>query len=159
MSTPVGATAPNLLPRSVPGVTDPLMRPAGEPAARVRAGEVSALELTDLALSRIGALDPHLGAFVEVDDVGARAAAGGIAAGDPRPLAGVPFAVKANRAVTGLRLTCGSSLMRDVRAAHDHNVVRRLRAAGAVVVGTTAMPEWGILPVTERARNPWDPTR
>ena len=49
--------------------------------------------------------------------------------------------------------------MRDVRATHDHNVVRRLRAAGAIVVGTTAMPEWGILPVTERTRNPWDPTR
>jgi amidase len=67
--------------------------------------------------------------------------------------------VKSNRAVAGLRMTCGAALMRDVRPSHDHSVVRRLRAAGAVVVGTTAMPEYGIAPVTERTRNPWDPTR
>ena len=131
---------------------DLLTRPATELAGLVGAGDVTSLELVELSLARIEALDPHLGAFVEVDDAGARAAAAEVTAGDPRPLAGVPVAVKANRAVTGLRLTCGSSLMRDVRATHDHNVVRRLRAAGAIVVGTTAMPEWGILPVTEARR-------
>ena len=54
--------------------------------------------------------------------------------------------------------------MGDLRPRHDHNVTRRLRAAGFVVVGTTTLPEWGILPVTEGrrfgpTRNPWDPTR
>jgi amidase len=138
---------------------DLLTRPATELAGLVGAGQVTSLELVELALARIEALDSHFGVFVEVDDAGARAAAAEVAAGDARPLAGVPVAVKANRAVTGLRLTCGSKLMRDVRPTHDHNVVRRLRAAGAIVVGTTAMPEWGILPVTEPTRNPWDPTR
>jgi len=138
---------------------DLLTLPATELAALVGAGQVTSLELVELALARIAALDAGLGAFVEVDDAGARAMAAEVTAGDARPLAGVPVAVKANRAVTGLRLTCGSSLMRDVRAGHDHNAVRRLRGAGAIVVGTTAMPEWGILPVTEGTRNPWDPTR
>ena len=142
-----------------------LRRPATELAALVRAGEVRAAELTELALERIEALDPALGAFVDVDADGAlAAAAAAIAPGDRRPLAGVPVAVKGNRAVTGLRLTSGASLPGDARAAHDHNVVRRLRAAGAVVVGTTTMPEYGILPVTEGrrfgpTRNPWDTTR
>jgi amidase len=138
---------------------DPLMRPARELAEAVRDGHLSALELTERALARIAERDPHLGAFVDVDPDGARAAAVAIGAGDPRPLAGVPVAVKGNRAVAGLRLTCGAALMRDVRARHDHNVVRRLRAAGAVVVGTSAMPEYGIAPVTEGTRNPWDPAR
>jgi amidase len=140
-----------------------LFRPVTELAGLVRSGELSATELVDAALERIAALDPALGAFIEVDADGARAAAAQIAPGDPRPLAGVPVAVKGNRAVAGLRLTCGAALLRENRAAHDHNVVRRLRAAGAVIVGTTAMPEYGILPVTEgrlaATRNPWDAQR
>jgi amidase len=143
---------------------DLLLRPAGELAALVRRGELSGAELTDLALARIAARDPALNAFADVDADGARAAAAAIAPGDDRPLAGVPVAVKGNRAVAGLRLTHGATLTGDVRTQHDHNVVRRLRAAGAVVVGTTTLPEYGILPVTEGrrfgpTRNPWDPSR
>jgi amidase len=141
-----------------------LTRPVHDIAGLVRAGEVRAAELVELALERIAALDPALGAFLDVDADGARAAAEAIAPGDDRPLAGVPVAVKGNRAVAGLRLTSGASLPGDAVARHDHNVIRRLRAAGAVVVGTTAMPEYGILPVTEGrrfgpTRNPWDATR
>ena len=143
---------------------DLLLRPATELAGLVRDGELTATELTDLALERIAALDPVLGAFVDVDAEGARATAADISPGDQRPLAGVPIAVKGNTAVAGLRLTCGAALMGDARAAHDHNVVRRLRVAGAVIVGTTALPEYGILPVTEGrrlgpTRNPWDTER
>jgi amidase len=140
---------------------DLLLRPAHELAAAVREGELAASELCDLALARIDDLGERLGAFVEVDAEGARAAARQIGAGDPRPFAGVPIAIKDNRAVAGLRLTYGSAFLRDLRPSYDHNVVRRLRGAGFVVVGTTRMPEWGILPVTEPrsggpARNPWD---
>ena len=143
---------------------DLLLRPASELAALVRDGELAAVELTELALARIADLDRGIGAFVDVDAERALRAAAAIRPGDPRPLAGVPVAVKANRAVAGLRLTCGAALMGDARPTHDHNVVRRLRAAGAVVVGTTAMPEYGISPVTEgrrhgATRNPWDPAR
>jgi amidase len=146
-------------------MSDELMfRAPGELAALVRAGELSARELVGASLARIEALDPRLGAFVEVDHDGALAAAEAIGPGDERPFAGVPIAIKNNRAVLGLRLTQGCSLMRDFVAPYDHSVVRRLRAAGFVIVGTTKLPEYGILPVTEPrlhgpARNPWDPSR
>jgi len=141
-----------------------MFRAPGELAALVREGELSARELVGDSLARIDALDPQLGAFVEVDHEGALEAADQIAAGDERPFAGVPIAIKNNRAVTGLRLTNGCTLMRDHVATYDHSVVRRLRAAGFVIVGTTKLPEYGILPVTEprvhgAARNPWDPAR
>jgi amidase len=146
-------------------MSDHLMfRPPEELAALVRSGELSARELVGESLARIEALDPPLGAFVEVDHDGALRAADAIAPGDERPFAGVPIAIKNNRAVAGLRLTQGCTLMRDFVASYDHSVVRRLRAAGFVIVGTTKLPEYGILPVTEPrvhgvARNPWDPSR
>jgi amidase len=146
-------------------MSDELMfRAPGELAALVRSGELSARELVSASLARIEALDPQLGAFVQVDAAGALAAAEQIGPGDERPFAGVPIAIKNNRAVNGLRLTQGCTLMLDFVAPYDHSVVRRIRAAGFVIVGTTNLPEYGILPVTEPrvhgpARNPWDPTR
>ena len=141
-----------------------MSRPVDELAALVRSGQLSALELVDASLRRIEAVDQVIRAFVDVDHDGARAAAATIASGDERPFAGVPIAIKNNRAVAGLRLTRGAALTGDGIARADHNVTRRLRAAGFVVVGTTSMPEWGILPVTEPrrfgpTRNPWDPSR
>jgi amidase len=138
-----------------------MFRPITELAALVRSGELSARELVDASLERIDALQPVVNAFVDVDHAGARAAADAIAAGDERPFAGVPIAIKNNRAVRGLRLTLGAALTGDRRADHDHNVTRRLRDAGFVVVGTTCLPEWGIMAVTETrrfgpTRNPWD---
>jgi len=135
--------------------------PAGELAGLVRSGELSALDLVRASLERIEQLDGSVGAFVEVDAEGALATAATIAPGDDRPFAGVPIAIKNNRAVEGLRLTHGSALLADSIAAYDHGVVARLRRAGFVIVGTTKLPEFGILPVTEPAlhgpaRNPWD---
>ena len=143
---------------------DLMRRPVTELAALVRSGELSAVELVDASLERIDALQPLLNAFVDVDRDGAREAAAAIAAADERPFAGVPLAIKNNRAVSGMRLTLGAELTGDSRPAHDHNVTARLRAAGFIVVGTTTLPEWGILPVTESrrlgpTRNPWDPGR
>jgi amidase len=138
-----------------------MFSPVSELATLVRTGELSASELVEVSLDRIDSLDSDIGAFVQVDADGALAVASGIGPGDPRPYAGVPIAIKNNRAVAGLRLTQGSALMRDFVAPYDHSVVTRLRAAGFVIVGTTKLPEFGILPVTEPAlggpaRNPWD---
>jgi amidase len=143
---------------------DLLFRPIAELAGLIRAGELSSRELVTESLARIDSLDPQLGAFVQVDHHGALATADIIERGDPRPFAGVPIAIKNNRAAAGLRLTNGCKLMRDFVASYDHGVVHRLRAAGFVIVGTTKLPEYGILPVTEPkldgpARNPWDPER
>ncbi len=143
---------------------DLMFRGALELAAMVRSGEVSARELTELSLERIEELNPSLNAFVEVDGERALATAEQIGTGDERPFAGVPVAIKNNRPVTGLRLTYGCRLMEDHIADYDHNVTRRLRDAGFVIVGTTTLPEYGILPVSEArifgpTRNPWDLAR
>jgi amidase len=141
-----------------------MFRPALELAALVRAGEISSRELVEASLARIDALNPELNAFVDVFHDEALAAAGAVHPGDERPFAGVPVAIKNNRAVAGHRLTYGAELMGDWPAPYDHNVVRRLRAAGCILVGTTTLPEWGILPWTNTkrfgaTRNPWDPAR
>jgi amidase len=138
-----------------------MFRPVTELAGLVRSGEVSARELVQASLDRIEELNPKLNAFVDVDAEGALAAADGIGADDGRPFAGVPIAIKNNRAVAGMRLTYGCSLMGEFVPDYDHNVTRRLKDAGFIVVGTTTLPEYGILPVSEArflgpTRNPWD---
>ncbi|HEX8156687.1 MAG TPA: amidase [Solirubrobacteraceae bacterium] len=134
-------------------------------AEMVRAGEVSPRELVETALERIEALDPELNAFrivfaeralSEADQAGARR-------GDPRPLLGVPIAVKDDQAVAGAVRARGSNAYSSPEAA-DADLVRRLRAAGAIVVGITRTPELTLWPFTETAaggitRNPWDPQR
>jgi len=141
--------------------SDLMFRPASELAGMVRAGEVSSRELVEISLARIEELNPQLNAFVEVDPERALAVADEVGAGDERPFAGVPIAIKNNRALQGWRYTNGCSLMQDFIAPYDHSVVRRLKQAGFVIVGTTTLPEYGILPVSEArifgpTRNPWD---
>jgi amidase len=142
-------------------MSDLLLKPAIDLAGLVRSGELGARELVQASLDRIDALDERVGAFVDVFHEDALAAADAVAPGDERPFAGVPIALKNNRAFNGHRLTYCSPFMGDWIAPYDHNVVARLRAAGFVIVGTTRLPEWGILPwtYTKRfgpTRNPWD---
>src|SRR5918995_4972752 len=144
--------------------SDLMFTPAGDLAARVRGGELSARELVQASLDRIETLDGDLNAFVEVDAERALAAADGIQPGDVRPFAGVPVAVKSNVPVEGLCMNFGSKFLEGHRPGHSAYLVRRLREAGFVVVGITNMPEFGILPTTEPrhtgpTRNPWDTER
>ena len=130
----------------------------------MRGGELSARELVDASLEAIERLDRSINAFTYVDPDGARAAADAVSAGDERPFAGVPIAIKDNRAVAGMPITMGSDLWAGVVSPVDAFLVRRLRAAGFVIVGKTNMPENGILPTTEPRRfgptaNPWAPDR
>jgi amidase len=141
--------------------SDLMFRPAVELAAMVRSGEVSASELVETSLERIDELNPTLNAFVEIDRDRALETAAKIRPGDERPFAGVPVAIKNNRSVRGMKLTYGCSLMAEHVSDYDHNVTRRLRDAGFVIVGTTTLPEYGILPTSEArlfgpTRNPWD---
>jgi amidase len=141
--------------------SDLMFRSAGELAGMVRSGEVSAQELVQVSLERIEQLNPELNAFVEIDGERAMATAAEIGADDGRPFAGVPVAIKNNRPVAGMRLTYGCPLMESFQCDYDHNVTRRLRDAGFVIVGTTTLPEYGILPTSEArifgpTRNPWD---
>jgi amidase len=133
-------------------------------AELVRAGEVSPAELVDLYLDRIARLDPELNAFRIVFAERARAeaaqASGRGDAADDRPLLGVPVAVKDNVDVAGAVTAHGSSAYGPPATA-DADVVRRLRAAGAIVIGKTHLSELAIFPFTEtaawgRTRNPWN---
>ncbi|OLB74124.1 MAG: hypothetical protein AUI14_24455 [Actinobacteria bacterium 13_2_20CM_2_71_6] len=136
-------------------------------AARVRAGQLSPREVVDACLARIAATDPGIGAFQLVDAEGARRAADALSR---RPdlsglaLAGVPVAVKDNLDVAGLPTRYGSAATADAPADRDDELVARLRAAGAIVVGKTRMPELAIWGFTESrafggTRNPRDPSR
>ena len=141
--------------------SDLMFASATELAGMVRSGEISARELVEISLERIEELNPALNAFVDVDAERALATAEQIGPGDERPFAGVPVAIKNNRPVQGLRLTYGCSLMAENMCDYDHNVTRRLKDAGFVIVGTTTLPEYGILPTSEAhifgpTRNPWD---
>ncbi|UGT61444.1 amidase [Nocardia asteroides] len=136
-----------------------------ETAAEVRAGKTTAAEAVDQALERIERAEPRLRAFPLVLAERARAEAAERdarqAAGAPLgPLHGVPIAVKDELDVAGAPTGYGGVAAGSGPAAADAEVVRRLRAAGAVIVGKTAMPEFGIWPYTESAavghtRNPW----
>jgi amidase len=138
--------------------------PATELAARIRDRAVTPREVVEGAVRRIESLDPHLGAFVELDADRAIAEAEAIQPTDERAFAGVPIAIKANTPVAGLCMNFASRFLSGHRPTHSAYLVRRLRGAGFVVVGTTNMPEFGILPTTEPrhtgpSRNPWDPAR
>jgi amidase len=142
---------------------DLMFRSVTDLAGLIRTGEVSARELVETSLRRIEQLDGQLSAFIDVDGDRALAEAEEVGTGDARPFAGVPIAIKNNRAVKGWRLTHACDLMADHVADYDHNVTRRFKDAGFIVVGTTNLPEYGILPVSEprhqQTRNPWDTER
>jgi amidase len=153
-------------------------------AELIAAGEVSSRELVELYIGRIERFNPELGAFrillaekalLEADQADARRGAsrgprkgrGRSAESAPpadgdgdRPLLGVPLAVKDDVDVAGELTTLGTR-GQDQPAAADAELVRRLRAAGAVVIGKTNMPELGAVPWTEPptwgvTRNPWN---
>jgi amidase len=141
---------------------DLLRRSASEQAALVRAGDVRARELVEAALGAIERLNPSLNAFVTVCGERALAEADSVGAGDPRSLCGVPVGIKDLLSATeGIATTEGSLGFPDWVPAHDSAHVRRLRQAGAIVVGKTNTPELGLRPVTENrrfgaTRNPWN---
>ncbi|MFJ9870675.1 amidase [Streptomyces sp. NPDC101165] len=141
-------------------------RTAAEIAAAVRAKEVTPREVVAEHLARIERLDGRIGAFRKVRAEAALAEADAVASRADLaelPLAGVPVAVKDNLAVRGESHRDGSVATSDTPAAEDHVTVARLRAAGAVVVGLTNVPELCVFGTTEgvfgTARNPWDTSR
>jgi amidase len=149
-------------------MTDLRSASVAETARLTSLGEVTARAVVDAALDRIAATDPPLNAFTVILAEQARAEADerdrARAAGEsPGPLHGVPVAIKEELDVAGTVTTFGGEA-NSTPVAVDGEVVRRLRAAGAVVIGKTAMPEFGAFPYTESVsrgitRNPWDPSR
>jgi amidase len=137
---------------------------AAKQAEMVRAGEVSPTELVQLCLDRIARHDDQLNSFRKV--FGERAlleaeqAEARRSAGDERPLLGVPIAIKDEVDVAGEVKTWGTDGFSEPAKA-DSEIVRRLREAGAIVIGLTLLPEMAICGFTESAtygvtRNPWN---
>lgn len=131
-------------------------------AELVRSGAVTATELLEIALARIEALDPDLNAVVHSMEADARRAATDPIEG---PFRGVPFLAKdLTTMYVGHPTSSGSRFLKDHVATWDSELATRVKATGALVMGKTNTPEWGLLPVTESevlgpCRNPWDTGR
>lgn len=138
---------------------------AGEMTRRVRDGEVSVTEIVRAHLERIGEVNPRLNAYIHVDGDRALDAA---RAKDLQleemglPLWGVPVSVKSSVSVAGFPWECGSKMRHRVRGETDAPLVARLKEAGAIVLGSTNVPEFLMAWETDNAlygqtRSPWDP--
>jgi amidase len=140
---------------------------AARQAEMVRGGQIAPSELVRMCLERIERLDPQLNAFRKVFAekalLEAEQAEARLKAGEERPLLGVPIAIKDEVDVAGEVKTNGTDAFEEPAKA-DCEMVRRLREAGAIVVGLTLLPEMAICGFTESAtygvtRNPWNPQR
>jgi Asp-tRNA(Asn)/Glu-tRNA(Gln) amidotransferase A subunit family amidase len=143
-----------------------------EMAENIRAKKISPVQLIDAHLSRIDELNPKLNAFVTVDGELARAQANSAEAAlgssaksnSIGPLHGVPISIKSSIDVAGLPCECGSVLRKGYIPSEDASLVGRLRAAGAIILGNTNVPEFLMAYETDnllygRTNNPWDLTR
>ena len=140
---------------------------AAEQVRMLAAGDITSSDLLELYLERIARLDGQLNAYRRVRLDGARAEAVDaqrrIDAGERLPLLGVPIAIKDDVDVAG-EVTAWGTAAHGPAKVRDAEVVRRLRDAGAIVIGKTNVPEMTIWPFTESptfgaTRNPWDPSR
>ncbi len=141
---------------------------AAETARQVAAGELSPVESLERHLALYEALNPGLNAVVTLNPRAreeAEALDRRLAAGEPAgPLAGVVVGIKDVTEVAGVRTTYGSPLFADHVPAEDAHIVRRLREAGAIVLGKTNTPEFAagghtFNEVFGRTRNPWNLAR
>jgi aspartyl-tRNA(Asn)/glutamyl-tRNA(Gln) amidotransferase subunit A len=138
-------------------------------AAGLRRGDHTAVDLLEATLRRAAVTEAHLHAYLSLDQAGARSAAEAAdkerAAGTDRgPLHGIPLALKDNLCTRGLETTASSKILAGYVPPYDATVVRRLREAGAVVIGKTNLDEFAMGSSTENSaygptRNPWDTSK
>ncbi|XLD97185.1 Asp-tRNA(Asn)/Glu-tRNA(Gln) amidotransferase subunit GatA [Streptomyces sp. 184] len=142
---------------------------AAETAAKIAAGELTAVEVAEAHLARIDAVDEKVHAFLHVDREGALARARAVDAKRERgeklgPLAGVPLALKDIFTTEGVPTTAGSKMLQGWIPPYDATVTRRLKEADVVILGKTNMDEFAMGSSTENSAyghtgNPWDLTR
>ena len=138
---------------------------AAQLAGKLRAREVSALEVADAHLRRIDQVDGNLHAFLrttpELAREQAEAADRRLQDGTAGPLTGIPLAVKDVLCVKGVETTAGSQILKGFRPPYDATCIARLKEAGAVIVGMTNCDEFAMGSSTENSgytpvRNPWN---
>jgi amidase len=146
-------------------MSDLVLEPAVRQLEFLRTGAISVVELAEAHIAQIERLNPTLNALVDfdADKVRARARLHDAWRGTHvrRPLFGLPVTVKSSIATRGLKCEIGSLLHKGEIPAYDAVVVARLRAAGALILGTTNCPEFLMAYETDnllhgRTRNPWD---
>jgi amidase len=144
-------------------MNDVVLAPAARQLELVRTGKLSVAELAEAHIQQIERLNPELNAFADFDAERVRAQARQLdAASGPRgALHGLPMTLKSSIATAGYRCEIGSLLHKGEIPAQDAEVVARLRAAGALILGTTNCPEFLMAYETAnllhgRTRNPWD---
>jgi aspartyl-tRNA(Asn)/glutamyl-tRNA(Gln) amidotransferase subunit A len=155
MTSPSGAPS---LPATIRGLSE-----------SYRKGEASPVSVTKAYFARIERLEPRLNCFItRLDDSAARSAAESerrFRVGAPLgPLDGVPIAIKDMIYISGVRCTAGSKILANNIAAYDATVIRKLRASGAVIIGTTNLHEFAagttsLNPHYGAVKNPWDESR
>jgi Asp-tRNA(Asn)/Glu-tRNA(Gln) amidotransferase A subunit family amidase len=144
-------------------MNDVVLRPAVQQLEMLRAGKISIVELAEAHIRQIERLNPQLNAFADFDAERVRAEARRLesASGPHGPLDGLPVTVKSSIATAGYRCEIGSLLQKGDVPREDAVVVARLRAAGALILGTTNCPEFLMAYETAnllhgQTRNPWD---
>src|SRR3990172_6641742 len=137
--------------------------------ARLRSGELTAVDLLTAVRRRASMTEAILHAYLTIDHEGALVAAeaadAALARGEDRgPLHGIPIALKDNMVTRGIETTCSSRILAGYRPPYDATVVERLKDAGAVIFGTTNLDEFAMGSATENSAygptlTPWDPAR
>lgn len=145
-------------------MTDVVLQPAVHQLEMLRSGQLTVSELAEAHIAQIERFDPVINAFADFDPDRIRDQGRGMRGSKPdrdRPLCGLPVTVKSSIAVKGYLCEIGSRLHRGEIPRHDAVVVSRLRAAGALILGTTNCPEFLMAYETANdlhgaTRNPWD---
>ncbi len=134
---------------------------AVELVEKLRSGEIKAVEVVEECLSRVEELNPKINAFVTLNE---RAKEEAKSVDPETPLAGLPVAIKDNVETKGLKTTYCSKFYENYVPDEDAVLVERLKKAGAVILGKTNLPEFGLIAYTDNplfgpTRNPWDLSR
>lgn len=124
---------------------------------KIKGGEIKAFELVESCFEKIRKLNPKINAIVTLNPNAVEEAK----QAKDKPLAGLPIAVKDNTDTKGIRTTYGSKLLENYVPKEDAVIVERLKKAGAVVIGKTNMPEFGLIAYTDNplfgaTKNPWN---
>jgi len=149
--------------------TDLCFTPVTELMRMIRSRNISPVELMEAVLEKVERCQPRINAFAticheEALEAARQAESAVVQKKDLRPLHGIPFSVKDLLITENVRTTFGSYIFEHNSPAYDAPCVRRLKTAGAILIGKTTTPEFGHKALTDSplfgvTRNPWNPER